>query len=168
MEPLERAKQEFIKSYDEHADALFRHCFFKVSDKEKAEDLVQETFVRTWKYISSGKEVRNIKTFLYRVASNLIIDYYRQGKNVSLDQLSEKGFDFSEARNGILENAEFSRVKDLIDELSEKDKEIIIWRFLDGLSPSEIADVLNIKENAASVRLNRAMKKLKEKMDTLE
>lgn len=168
MEPLERAKQEFIKSYDEHADALFRHCFFKVSDKEKAEDLVQDTFVRTWKYISSGKEVRNIKTFLYRVASNLIIDYYRQGKNVSLDQLSEKGFDFSEARDEILENAEFSRVKDLIDELSEKDKEIIIWRFLDGLSPSEIADVLNIKENAASVRLNRAMKKLKEKMDTLE
>jgi DNA-directed RNA polymerase specialized sigma24 family protein len=55
--PLSSTKTaEFIALYDEMADQLFRHCYFKVSNRELALDLVQETFARTWEYIASAKK----------------------------------------------------------------------------------------------------------------
>jgi len=163
MDSLEKTKREFEEAYDQFADALFRHCFFKVSDREKAKDLVQETFIKTWNYLASGKEVRNIKTFLYKVAGNLIIDHYRKVKDFSLDQLTEKGFDFSKTGDEIVNSAEYSRVLSFLAELEEKYREVIVWRFIDGLSPKEIAEIVGVSENVVSVRLNRAVKKLKEK-----
>jgi DNA-directed RNA polymerase specialized sigma24 family protein len=87
MSLTQKRTDEFIALYDEMADQLFRHCFFKLSNRELALDLVQETFSRTWEYISSGKEVNNIKGFLFKVANNLIIDEYRK-KKLYLSKLS--------------------------------------------------------------------------------
>lgn len=168
MESLEKSQkeQEFIKVYDELADSLFRHCFFRVSDRERAKDLVQETFVKTWEYIVSGKEVSNLKTFLYKVASNLIIDYYRRSKEVSLDVLREEGFDrASKDEQDVFTGFEYAQVLRVLDTLEKKHKEIIIWRYIDGLSPGEIAEISGVSENLISVRLNRALKKLKEKIN---
>ena len=168
MEPFEKTKkeQEFMKAYENLAEPIFRHCFFRVSDREKAKDLAQDTFVKTWEYMVSGKEILNLKTFLYKVASNLIIDHYRKHKNVSLDALAEDGFDKASGEEGadIFADAEYSQVMRVLKDLDERHQEIIIWRYVDGLVPSEIADLLGVTENLASVRLNRAIKKLKEKL----
>ena len=167
MDSFEKTKkeQEFMKAYEELAEPIFRHCFFRVSDREKAKDLAQDTFVKTWEYMVSGKDIQNLKTFLYKVASNLIIDYYRKNKDVSLDALTENGFD-RESKEGkeIFTDIEFAQVMRVLGTLEKKYQDIIIWRFVDGLTPSEIADVLGVTENLASVRLNRAIKKLKEKL----
>lgn len=165
MDSLETLEKDFVRAYDELSDALFRHCFFRVSDREKAKDLVQETFVKTWEYIASGKKVNNLKTFLYRVASNLIIDHYRKHKDVSLDALREFGFDRADLQGlNIEDEAEFLMACRILNSLEEKYREIIIWRYMEGLSPKEIAEISGISENAASVRLNRAVEKLKEKL----
>ena len=74
-------------------DAIFRHCYFRVFDRERARDLVQETFLKTWEYLTRGHDIENIRAFLYRVATNLIIDDSRRKKEISLEQLSESGFD---------------------------------------------------------------------------
>src|SRR3989344_8687889 len=86
-------EKEFLKLYDDLADPIFRHCFFRVSDREKAKDIMQETFTRTWEYLAKGETVKNLKAFLYRVANNLIIDAYRKKKEVSLDNLMSEGFE---------------------------------------------------------------------------
>ena len=87
---MQKKEKEFLQAFEKYADDIYRHCYFRVYDKELAEDLVQETFIKTWKYIISGEEIKNIRAFLYKVAVNLIIDNSRKKKAVLLDDLGLK------------------------------------------------------------------------------
>lgn len=163
MKKRDIQEKEFIAAYGELSDALFRHSFFRVSNREVALDLVQDAFMKTWNHISLGNEIDNLKSFLYRVINNLIIDYYRKTKSSSLDNLLEEGFDpQGDGQDSIVESAEISIVKKGIALLPEKDREVVVMRYVDGLTLQEIAQTLNETENAVSVRLHRALKKAKE------
>lgn len=83
-------EREFTQAYEEHADALFRHCYFRVSNRERALELTQEAFMKTWDSVAQGKEINNYRAFLFRVLNNLIIDEYRKKKSTSLDALLEQ------------------------------------------------------------------------------
>ena len=86
-------ERQFLELYENLAEPLFRHCYFRLSDREKARDLMQESFTRTWERLVDGEKIKNLKAFVYRVANNLIIDIYRKKKESSLDLLQEDGFD---------------------------------------------------------------------------
>src|ERR1035437_6469342 len=75
---------------------LCSYSFFKTHDPMVSEDLVQETFLKTWSYVIKGGKIHNLKAFLYHVLNNLIVDQYRKRKTSSLDVLVEKGFEPSE------------------------------------------------------------------------
>lgn len=157
------AKENFLSAYDTYSDALFRHCYFRVFDKELATDLVQETFCKTWVSISNGKNIENMRAFLYRVLHNLIIDHIRKKKAVSLDQMMEEGFSPQDTSLPDLEERMIA--KDIIEKLEKLDesyREIIQMRYIDDLSIHEIASVLNISENAVSVRVHRGIVKFRE------
>jgi RNA polymerase sigma-70 factor, ECF subfamily len=167
VSPSAEKTKEFIKLYDEMADQLFRHCFFKVSNRELALDLVQETFARTWEYLASGKEVNNIKGFLFKVANNMIIDEYRKKKVVSLEALQEQsGFDAPvQDHKKTMFNVEVDTMLSHINKLDSKYKEVIIMRYVNDYSPKEIASMLGESENAVSVRINRGIKKVQEMLN---
>jgi RNA polymerase sigma-70 factor (ECF subfamily) len=154
-----RIMEEFMKAYDDLSDAIFRHCYFRISDRERAKDLMQDTFTKSWQYISGGAQVSNMKAFLYKVANNLIIDEYRKKKELSLDNLQEQGFDpgFDDRRKNE-SNIDVSS----INKLDKKYREVILMRYIDELSPKEIAGILGESENNISVRLHRGMGQLKE------
>jgi len=101
-------QKDFLKAYDELSDALFRHSFFRVSNKEVALDMVQDAFMKTWNHIVGGKIIENYKAFLYHVMNNLIIDYYRKSKSSSLDVLLDDGFDPGDTTVNIEQSAEVS------------------------------------------------------------
>ncbi len=162
LDEKQKEDPEFVKIYNEMSQQLFRHVFFKLSNHDLALDIVQETFARTWQYISSGKEVANIKGFIFKVANNLIIDEYRKKKSVSLDTLQEdSGFDaaVSDHLRSIL-NVEISNVVTYINKLDDKYRDVIIMRYINDFSPKEIANILGESENAVSVRINRGIKKV--------
>jgi len=69
-----KKEKQFIDAYDKYSEAIFRHCYYRVFDRERAKDFVQETFCKTWKYIVDGNDIENIRAFLYKTANNLIID----------------------------------------------------------------------------------------------
>jgi len=167
MKPTTRKTDEFIALYDEMADQLFRHCFFKISNREMALDLVQETFTRTWEYIASGKKVNNVKGFLFKVANNLIIDEYRKKKAVSLESLQEKiGFDAPvQDHKKTLFAVEVDTVLSHINKLDTKYRDVILMRYVNDYSPKEIAQLLGESENAVSVRINRGLKKVQEMLN---
>lgn len=163
-------EQAFLAAFDEHADALFRHAYFRVSDRERAKDLVQDTFMRAWEYIARGEEIQQWKPFLYRVLGNLIIDEYRKKKANSLDDMLERD-DVSEdlfedlsagGLDEVISALDAARLAELIHELPDTYREVIILRFVDGLSPKEIADFADVSENVISVRVHRGLKQLKE------
>src|ERR1700685_683804 len=89
-----RVEREFMLAYEDHADALFRHVLLRVREREKAKDIVQDAFSKTWIYLSEGNTIDHIKAFLFRVANNLIVDWARKKKSSSLDiMMDEDGFE---------------------------------------------------------------------------
>jgi RNA polymerase sigma-70 factor, ECF subfamily len=160
---MEDSKQAFLKAYDLHADTLFRHCLFKVSDRELAKDLLQETFVKVWTYVAKGKEIDNMRAFLYKTLNNLVIDEYRKKKNFSLDLLAEDGFD---PVAGNLPNTfdmiDGERAIKLLAKLDDPYKDAVFLRYVNGLEISEIVEITGQTENAVSVHIHRGLKKLKE------
>lgn len=160
----QHTRQAFLAAYEEHADAIYRHCFFRVYSVERAQELMQETFVKTWEYLAAGNPVDNLKPFLYRVATNLIIDGVRRKKEQNLDDLMAAHVLDEPSHRGDLDmeqRALIRQVRDLIDQLPEADRELIRMRYLDDLDPKDIAVILKITPNHVSVRLNRAIAKLR-------
>ncbi len=161
----ERVKQEFLSAYDAYAEAIYRHCFFRVYSKARAEELMQETFMKTWQYLQNGERVENLRAFLYRVANNLVIDASRKKREESLDALMEASDAFEPSEDGRTIAEHKLLIKDVLavlNKLPEDEREILTMRYVDDLDPKDIAEVLDISPNNASVRLNRAMKSLKQ------
>lgn len=154
----------FRKVYESHSTALYRHAYFRVFSKPLAEELVQEAFLRFWEYSESGKEVLNPKAFLYRTLTNLIIDNSRKKKESSLDELME---DSDWAEPGHSEDSMheikflFLEVKEVMSSLPKEVQEIISMKYIDDMDIKEIAEVLKTSSNHASVKLHRAVEKLK-------
>lgn len=155
--------QQFIDLYESLSDAIFRHCAFRLSSRERAVDIMQDTFTKAWDYIQSGKDVKNPTALIYRIANNLIIDEYRKKKSLSLDNLQEEGFDVvGKDEKDIIQDVEIGQVKQAIEKVEDKYRQIIVLRFINGLSLTEIAEVTRQSENTVSVQLNRAVKMLKD------
>lgn len=153
----------FLKAYDEYSDALFRHCYFRVYDRERARDLMQECFTRTWECVVEGKDIKNLRAFLYRVANNLIIDHVRKKKESSLDALLEQGIE-PQVRTDerAVKSAEVANIMAAVDKIDEKYRAVIVMRYVDELSPKEIAQILDETENAVSVRIHRGIQQVKQ------
>jgi len=155
-------KQAFIQAYEDYADALFRFCLVKLSHREQALDAVQEVFARTWEYLLSGKEIANFKSFLYKTAYHIIVDGYRKKKTESLDTMREDGFDLADDRGDVpLLSVDGEKALKALDTLDEPYKDVVTMRFVHGLSPKEIAEITGLTENVISVRIHRALEKLR-------
>jgi RNA polymerase sigma-70 factor (ECF subfamily) len=82
---------------------------------------------------------------------------------VSLDLMQETGFDIDDGDDSkMLEGLEIDKVRLAISQIPEKYRQVIVLRFVEGLSPAEIGAIVNRTENAVSVQLNRAIKMLQE------
>ena len=155
----------FMKCYEENSDALFRYCYFQVSNREVATDLLQDTFTKTWVYLKDGKEVDNLRAFLYKVAKNLIIDYRRKKKSYSLDAITDTGVEFrgeKDESEEAMQNSDKDFVLGKLEELDPDDREILSMRYINEMSIKEIADTLDMTANNVSVKIHRAVEKMKE------
>lgn len=159
-------EKAFIKAYETHFDAIFRFCFFKTSNRELAKDLTQEVFVRAWTFAANGGTIREFRAFFYRLAQNLVIDWYRKRKSDSLDKLLEEGFDPPAATTENQDDKDdMALVRKLMHRLRSEDEELIVWRYVDDKTPGEIAEMLGENENTISVRLHRAVKRLRKLLE---
>lgn len=149
-------------AYELYADAIFRHCYLRLSNREIAKELMQETFVKVFQYAGKGPNIENIRALLYRVANNMIVDYVRKVKETSLDALQEAGFDPTGADDvSVAKRLDEQRVMVEMNKLSADDRQMITMRFIDEMKPQEIAEILGLNANVVSVRIHRAQKELK-------
>lgn len=160
---LLKAEQLLTAVYDNYADAIFRHCYFRIHDRELAKDLMQQIFLKFWEYIQSGKTVENPRAFLYRTANNIVIDYVRKHKNrvtESLDELLELGFEpTGNESTAAMTESHFTEqsVHSVLSQVKEPYRTAVTMRYIDELSPVEIAQALKISVTNASVRINRGL-----------
>lgn len=158
----EETKAYFLKTYDTYADDIFRFCLMKVSTREIAEDLAQEVFTRFWQALREGTVMRSDRALLYTIARNLVIDWYRKKKETSLDTILEQGVEFGGSdHEEVTRDAEIAEALRAVQELDETSRDALVLRFVQGLSPKEIASITGESANAVSVRINRALKKVR-------
>jgi len=165
MDSSKSIEQQFINAYDEYSEAIYRHCLFRLYNKEKAEEMMQEAFMKTWQYLAKGNQVENIRAFLYRVTNNLIIDYSRKKREESLEMLIEVHPDFEPSADPTSQMDTALMLEAVLAEmqkLSEDMRQIITMRHIDDLDPREIAQILKISPNNVSVRINRALRHLQQ------
>lgn len=162
----EQEMEQFMDAYDSLNQALFRHCYFRVYDRERAKEIVHDTYTRTWEYIANGNKIENLRAFLYRVLNNLIINEAKKKKPLHLEDLQTTGFDpGNDPRENIDIAIEAGRVKKILELLGEHDRNLILMRYVNDLGPKDIAKIMNESENVISVRLHRAMKEFRKVLD---
>ena len=162
-------KEAFIKAYDLYIDQLYRFIYFKVGNREEAEDLCSSVFLKTWNYILGNnlKEHKTLKALLYKISRNLIIDHYRKTKGretVSLDD--ENVMELADKKQnlnyGMELKADLLVLETKLPELKDEYREVIILRFVNELSIKEIADILEKSKGNVRVLIYRALNALKE------
>jgi len=166
-------EERFLKAFEEYNDALFRHAKLRISNRERAVDLVHDTYTKVWAYIKDGYEIENFRPFLYKVLNNLIIDEYRKKKESSLDALLEiDGVDegsFDELSESSVESMaatiDGQKAFAMLEDLPVQYKEVIIMRFVDQLGPREISELIEESENVISVRIHRALRLLRKRIE---
>ncbi len=167
---MDTLQKSFEEAYEAYSDELFRHASIRLSDRDRALELTQECFLKVWQYVQKGERVDDMRPFLYRTLRNLIIDEYRRKKNVSLEGMAERAQrdaedfldpDESNTLEAAMERFDGKRVLKVLKVLSEPYREAVVMRYVDGLSPQEIAEVIGVTENVVSVRVHRGLKKLR-------
>lgn len=159
-------REQFASVYEQEADAVFRFCLLRTSDREMALDFTQDTFMRFWKVLDSDKKINNCRTFLFTIARNIIIDWYRKKKSISLDSILEGvGVDKSSftavAREDVEVEAEAEYLIRKIQELEEPYQHAVYLRCVEELKPREISEILGESANVISVRISRGLSQLR-------
>lgn len=152
----------FQTLYMRHLDAIYRYFFFQTKDKFLAEDLGQEVFIKIWKSIDKYDEKKGAFTsWMYRIAHNLLVDYYRGKKTLTLKEGLEASY--SEDWLEKLDHLEkIQNVKKALENVSADYKEVIILRFFEDQSVEEVAQIVDKSEENVRVIQHRAIRKLRE------
>lgn len=168
-------EQQFKDAFERHSDELFRHSAMRLSDRERALELTQETFLRAWEYVQKGEEIRDFRPFLFKTLKNLIIDEYRKMKTYSLEAMVEATetqdiemllpSDDTNTLEAAMERLDGKRALKALEKLPDLYREALMLRYVDGFSPKEIADIIGESQTLVSVRIHRGLKKLREVME---
>ena len=149
-------------AHHDYEKGLNLYAFFKVRDRATSEDLVQDTFTKTWSYLIRGGKIDVMKAFLYLVLSHLIVDEYRKHKTTSLDTLLLKGFEPAAGHTSRLFNiVDGKAALLLIHRLPEKYQKVLRMRYVQDLTLREISLITGQSKNAVAVQVHRGLEKLK-------
>lgn len=139
----------------EQYEKIYAFCYFKVHNREAAEDITQETFLKyfeTTRYLEKGKKI----AFLYTIARNCCTDYFRKAKQMAdMDNLSELSEKISDSLETVI------AVRTAVSKLNIEEQEMVLLRFNNELGVGEIAEYLDISRFAVYRKLNSIEKQLK-------
>ena len=154
-----------------HQDRIYSYILRVIKNEDVANDIFQETFVKAIMTIRQGRYTENGKfpAWIFRIAHNLIIDYYRQEKSENLQSVDLTEVDILNRRDLCEETIEdviitdqiFADVKYLIEELPDLQKEVLKMRYYQGLSFKEIAELTGVSINTALGRMRYAILNLR-------
>jgi len=158
--------EEIYREYGNKVKAYIRS---RVNNPSDAEDLASEVFLKVQKKMADyTKEKGAVSTWIYTIAHNTVIDFYRANKVMeSIDEEREGELTPSQlisednADSDLLNKETLSELAEAMDELSDEEKMVIVYRYYDGLSLREIADKTGLSYGQAKLRHGSALKTMK-------
>lgn len=162
----------FSLLYEEMLLPIYRFCIFRLPTQEIAEDITSETFLTVWKNISSYKKTDNVpfSAWVFRIAQNKIIDYFRKQKDT---------IELQEELYVIDENAESSRkevehfflrkeLQKALQNIPDSQSESLVLKYFSGLDNKEISQIMGKSETAIRILQSRGLKALRPLLGELE
>lgn len=168
-------QQAFAELVDRYKNGVFAICFRMVGNTQEAEDLSQEAFIRAYNHIDQYDHERKFSTWLFRIATNLSIDFLRRRKtSVSLDTVvpGTEGLSLNTILpdNGELPDEQMVRreneemVQSEIKKLPEKYRSAVVLKYIEDLSLKEISDIMDIPVGTVKTRIHRGREMLRKNM----
>jgi RNA polymerase sigma-70 factor, ECF subfamily len=148
----------FLSLFQQYEQDIYRIAFVYVKNQNDALDVVQETAYRSFKSIKTLKEPKFFKTWLMRIAISCAIDLLRKQKNVVRLKPNYDEFITGDEHEDI--DLEIT-IRDLVEQLNEEEKSVIILRFYEGMTIKEVSESLDLPLGTAKTILYRALKKLR-------
>lgn len=164
-------KESFGLLYDHYISPIYRFIYMKVHGKEESEDLTHEVFLSAWqnlhRYTSQGFP---FSSWLYQIARNRVIDYYRVRKNHT--NIETVDAEFVSVQHGLDDRLDgdlnLQKVKQAIKHLSHDQQDVLIMKFVEDLSHTEISEVMKKSEGAVRLIQHRAIQALKKNIISKE
>ncbi|MBN7773833.1 RNA polymerase sigma factor [Clostridium aminobutyricum] len=153
-------KQLFENYLTQHIDSAYRFAYTYAKNREDAEDIVNESIIKAIKSIHHLQMPEHIKPWFYKIIVNTALTYLKRKSKISY-------LDYENVTDteGIEDDYSELTINSLIEKLDLKYKSIIVLRFLEDMSLSEISQILDINENTVKTRLYNALKLLKVDME---
>jgi len=172
---MRNPKKKFAKIYDKYVNKIYRFIFLKVGSQEAAEDLTSQVFTKGWKRFRKSQDIKNPSAYLYQIARAEIADYYSKGAKFQMVSTEANPIVNSQlidprptAEEEIKFQSDIEMLRTSLTQLNDDEQNIIIWRYLDGLSFKQISQIMERPEGTVRVMIHRALKELKEKMENEE
>jgi RNA polymerase sigma-70 factor (ECF subfamily) len=160
--------ESFGRLYDIYLEPIYRYVYHHVGESKTAEDIVQDVFIKAWKAIRScrGKET-TFKAWLYRIAHNHTIDYFRCHRDESrIDSYNvvDESSSPDASLDKVEEDLEVSRVFAEMEALPESQRQVVILKFIEGLGNGEVSRIMGKSQGAIRVLQVRALAGLRKRM----
>ncbi len=148
--------------YEQYAEVIFRYVYSHLDGRLDAEDLTEEIFLRAWRALPKYDE-RGLPftAFLFRIARNSLIDHYRSHKIVQSIEDVELQSHEAGPEEVVEVRIENGNLREMLAKLREDYRNVLIFRFLSGLSPEETAQVMQRSIGAVRVLQHRALAALR-------
>jgi RNA polymerase sigma-70 factor (ECF subfamily) len=171
VEEAKRGKEAFANLYNHFYPQIFNFLRWRTNSKEDAEDLAMDVFEKVMKNLDKYeyREGYSFKSWIFRIADNLLTDYYRKnGKRQysSLDEMEtfiENGDESVEESS--IKNSLYRQISNALKHFSETQRKIMELRLFAQMTNKEIAIHLNITENIVSTNIARATERLKKEIN---
>jgi RNA polymerase sigma-70 factor (ECF subfamily) len=147
-------------------DKLFRYAFSFLKERAESEDVIQEVFIRLWQKRNDLVQIKNIEAWSMTMTRNLAFDRIKTRKLVFRDlNTAENSSAIDPGPDILVEQTEMmAGIQQLIDSLSEKQKQVIVLRDIEGYSYQEIGEIIGIDQNLVKVTLFRARENIRKKL----
>jgi RNA polymerase sigma-70 factor (ECF subfamily) len=151
---MKKKKETFKEIYHSNYESVMRLCLgYLGGDKDEADDLTQEVFIKVWDNLNGFREESKVSTWIYRIAVNTCLARIRKSKkNIRTDSIGDIGE--IEQPSAVDREKMFKSLYKCINRLSETNRAIILLE-LEGLPQKEIAEVIGIKHEAIRTRIHR-------------
>ncbi len=160
---LKGENEAFGELYDYYIDNLYRFIYYKVKDEKDVEDLVEIAFLKVFESKDSfNPKKSSFGTWLYNIARNTVIDFYRTKKETVEIPVSHSETDGGDIKDKVDGTLNSDVLKEALDKISENNKELVIFRFVEELSYTEVSKILKKKEGTVRVMQYRALNELKD------
>ncbi len=163
---LQRSTSEVEQLLAEYQGPLIRYAYRLVHDRQIAEDVVQEAFLRFVRRPLEYGEPRQRVAWFYRVTHNLCVDWLkRESKRSDIYERIRRQTSEGDTPTGVISIDKWQYLEGLLGQLNEKQKHVMLLFFQEGLSYKEIAEVTGFSMSNVGMLLHRGLKKMREMMD---